>query len=530
MKRKKFIVLLMIILNMYHVICAYAEDINLDGSNNIDLLQEEQTLLISTRDEETGETICTEILMEHVNTDLLYLNNVKEVSNSIDSGVSTYGVIGEDTRIRITDTTQYPYSAICFIEANFDFNNDGVIDWYGEGSGSLIGPNTVATAAHVIYNSEHDVWASYVKVYPGKNGTTNPYGYAVYSNMLISGKWNSTYNFPSEEDWGLIELSSPLGNSCGYLGLSESATINMNVNLTGYHGDLTRGTMWKSTGVLTSVEDNYIRYNCDMMPGASGSPIYDNSNQLIGINAYGQDVKNEYEYTENSGPRLTNYLYQYFRSACVQYGKPSPGCLDSVTTSNIGGWSIDSNNPYDQKEIHVYVRNNSTEELVNTGKIIADDFRSDIGLHGFNYGISWLKIKPGNYRVDTYAIGINGSNPKLNNSGIIYTVEQSTGVVDSVSYSNGIKGWVWKPDAPNSSIQAHIYIYDSSNNQLLGKSVTANAYRSDLVAAGKGNGYHGFTYNVDWDSLPNGTLTVKVYAVDGSGTNPRIYTGTYNNN
>lgn len=110
------------------------------------------------------------------------------------------------------------------------------------------------------------------------------------------------------------------------------------------------------------------------------------------------------------------------------------------------------------------------------------------------------------------AIGINGVNPALRGSGIEYVVEPSGGTVDSVSATGGIRGWVWKPDAPNDSIEAHIYIFDASGNKVLGKAVKASNFRQDLVNAGKGNGYHGYVYSVDWDSLPSGNLTVKVYA------------------
>lgn len=505
------------------------EIINVNEENDMQNL-DEQSILIASQDEETGETIYSEITVEDLGIEELSSNGTALASSMDNSGVSTLGIIGNDNRTQITNTTQSPYAAICYIEAGFDSNNDGVADDHIRGSGSLIGPNTVATAAHVIYSDEHDVWASYVRVYPGKNGSSNPYGYTTASTKIISGYWNSTYNFPSYGDWGLIELSSPMGNTCGYLGLSAGVSTNLSVNVTGYPADKSTITMWKAPGKLTKIEDNYLYHDCDMVPGSSGSPIYNSYNQLVGINTCEYYIKETGEYTENAGPRLTTSLFQYFNSACQQYGKSSPGHLDSVTTSNIGGWAIDSSSPYTQKDVHVYVRNNSTNELVKSGSVKASTYRSDVGLHGFNYSISWLKIKPATYRVDAYAIGINGSNPALRNSGILYTVEPSGGTVDSVTASGGVRGWVWKPDAPNDSIEAHIYIYDASGNKVLGKAVKASNFRQDLVNAGKGNGYHGFTYSVDWDSLPSGNLTVKVYAVDGSGTNPQIYSKTYNNN
>ncbi|WP_137143862.1 hypothetical protein [Ethanoligenens harbinense] len=89
--------------------------------------------------------------------------------------------------------------------------------------------------------------------------------------------------------------------------------------------------------------------------------------------------------------------------------------------------------------------------------------------------------------------------------------------------SSGVGGWVWKSSAPNLPIEAHVYVYDSNGTQVYGVPVTANQYRSDLVNAGMGNGYHGFSTSIPWDYLPQGELKVVAYAVDGSGSNVQIY-------
>ncbi|MDR6880410.1 hypothetical protein J2X61_002157, partial [Bacillus sp. 3255] len=93
---------------------------------------------------------------------------------------------------------------------------------------------------------------------------------------------------------------------------------------------------------------------------------------------------------------------------------------------------------------------------------------------------------------------------------------QSEGSLDWIT-SNIIAGWAWQPSRPNDAIDVHIYI----NGQIKAV-VKANQYRSDLVTAGKGNGYHGFSYQIDWSGYAPGTYQVVAYAVDGSGNNPSL--------
>lgn len=210
------------------------------------------------------------------------------------------------------------------------------------------------------------------------------------------------------------------------------------------------------------------------------------------------------------------------------------GHLDTVSTSIIGGWAYQSNIPNTALTVHIYIINNSTGEQ----KIIpvtAGGYRADLaaagygnGYHAFHYAINWKTYKPGTYTVRAYAIGVNSSNPQLYSSPKSFTVRNSAGRVDGLS-SNGISGWAWKPDAPNSAIDVLIYIYKSDNTLSAVYPVTANKYRNDLENAGYGNGNHGFTKTIDWSILPEEVLRVEAYAVDGSGYNSLFYSGYYNN-
>ena len=228
----------------------------------------------------------------------------------------------------------------------------------------------------------------------------------------------------------------------------------------------------------------------------------------------------------------TNQQWQF---ELLENPNPAPvGCLDTVSTTMIGGWAYQSNIPNTALTVHIYIINNTTGEQKIIG-VTAGGYRADLknagygnGYHAFHYAINWKTYKPGTYTVRAYAIGVNSSNPQLDCSPKSYTVRNPAGNVEYVD-QRGVGGWAWKPDAPNSAIDVHIYIYRSDNTQVAFYPVTASQPRSDLASLGYGNGNHGFSKTIDWSSLPEERLRVVVYAVDGSGYNPSFYSWYYYN-
>ena len=107
-------------------------------------------------------------------------------------------------------------------------------------------------------------------------------------------------------------------------------------------------------------------------------------------------------------------------------------------------------------------------------------------------------------------------------------VASAGGFLDSVS-STGLSGWAWRSDLPNSPIDVHIYIDNLTTGQSWFDVTLANIYRADLENAGYGNGYHGYSYPIDWGNYPSGNYRVHTYAIGGG--NPLLNGGpmTYTN-
>lgn len=106
--------------------------------------------------------------------------------------------------------------------------------------------------------------------------------------------------------------------------------------------------------------------------------------------------------------------------------------------------------------------------------------------------------------------------------GTVLASGNSAGFLDNVD-GNMIRGWAWNNQTPDEAVDVHIYIYRGNTGEVLTIiPVRAEQYRSDLAAAGYGNGKHGFSYRIDWNTIPAADIyRVEAYLVNGND-NPRL--------
>jgi V8-like Glu-specific endopeptidase len=187
-------------------------------------------------------------------------------------------VFGSDDRIQIANTKVYPFSAIGYLESKDVKGN------YESCSATLIGPKTVLTAAHCLYNHEAGGWQEDMFFVPGLNGATAndaPFGgYEYDAAYVVQGfidNYQGYYGSVLPWDLGIITLKQPIGDNLGWLGYNNyDALGDFTANIVGYPGDKPGGTMWRSTcNVLAeNIGDGYFQYDCDTYPGSSGSAVY----------------------------------------------------------------------------------------------------------------------------------------------------------------------------------------------------------------------------------------------------------------
>lgn len=185
-------------------------------------------------------------------------------------------VIGPDDRVQITSTTQYPFRTIGLLQSESASGN------FGTCSATLIGPRTILTAAHCLYNHDEGGWNVDFLFAPGLNGMSDaPFGVVSWENAYILEGYITNYQgyYGSVVPWdlGVVILDQPIGDQLGWLGFGHDPNLgNFTANIVGYPGDKPGGTMWRANCDIhpDNVDEVNFIYDCDTYPGSSGSSVY----------------------------------------------------------------------------------------------------------------------------------------------------------------------------------------------------------------------------------------------------------------
>lgn len=211
---------------------------------------------------------------------------------------NTESIIDSDNRTRVVDPSAYPYSAIVHIISDI-----------GGCTGWLIGPDTVATAGHCVYDPNRGKWASSATVYPGRDGNTLPYGSADSVEFFSVAGW--VQHGDSNYDYGAIKLAEPIGQAAGWFGYryqTDSLTGTAE-NISGYPGDKPFGTQWEHADRIRQTQPYKLLYANDTYGGQSGAPVYHHyagcGTCAISIHTNGVYGNSNY----NRGTRITQEVY-----------------------------------------------------------------------------------------------------------------------------------------------------------------------------------------------------------------------------
>lgn len=150
------------------------------------------------------------LLTENGEFDFEVFSELPKLDASI-SDIAPIEVIESDNRTVVSSTTSTPWRWTCYLAAKFPNGNTY------RGTAFTMGPSIVGTCGHNLYSSGKGGWATSVAIIAARNDSSKPYGTAAGTTFHVGQGWYDSG--AQNEDWGMVELSSNLGDTVGYFGM-----------------------------------------------------------------------------------------------------------------------------------------------------------------------------------------------------------------------------------------------------------------------------------------------------------------------
>lgn len=223
--------------------------------------------------------------------------------------VGIESVLGVDTRVRNYTNPSYPARATALIT----FTGGYCTGWF-------YGPNIVATAGHCVHTGgPGGSWRTNVRVYPGYNAGSAPYG--SYASKWLGSVTGWTGSSNEQYDYGVVKLSSNVGNTVGWYGIWwQSTTLNgLPSVIAGYPDDKSPAkSQWLGVDQVRVTQTNQVFYKNDTAGGMSGSAVWQdrpigsaycsNGPCAYAIHAYGIHGSSPHS-NHNHGTRITQSVF-----------------------------------------------------------------------------------------------------------------------------------------------------------------------------------------------------------------------------
>jgi V8-like Glu-specific endopeptidase len=254
-----------------------------------------------------GDFVCFNAITGEVS--IVNANDYPALSTSTPSNMpptfQLFNVFGSDDRTVVEDMSISPYNAIAYLQV---IHPNGVD--MSRGTATPFAPNAFITSAHILapftlnptfrsYNlyfeydgEDYDYYRSYCfpdgeQVF-GDNGFGIEFIFVPHDFLLTPTAANK------DSDYAIVVTTENVFPN--YMGFSQTSYTNQNVTLCGFptetsstpSGD-SEHRPYESTGQITGVTADLLYYLIDATDGQSGAPVYNSSNQILGIHS-GSDL------------------------------------------------------------------------------------------------------------------------------------------------------------------------------------------------------------------------------------------------
>lgn len=201
-----------------------------------------------------------------------------------------------DNRKQVTTQTDDIFKSTVLINSTKHIDNFG--------SGYVVGEHTIVTNKHVVENLKDHPEEVIVRV-----GHKDQFGHVNFVDFLVkkiilprtdhdvailiisdigikntkgTDKLMKNLNTAQETVSGITTILNPVKFD-NTLRIKQGDIID----IVGYPGDKKYGTLWHSTGKIDMIDGSLISFKTITQPGNSGSPIFNSSGHLIGMNVAG---------------------------------------------------------------------------------------------------------------------------------------------------------------------------------------------------------------------------------------------------
>src|SRR5262249_51876873 len=144
------------------------------------------------------------------------------------------------------------------------------------GSGTIIGPHTILTASHVVWDSGTQQAITGVGIYPGNLPGQAPLPASVANLHFnsINDSNDSISKSDSQSDFAVLDVAMNL-SGFGWFGREENfGGSNVNAMVAGYPGILNGVLFTDPTTVSADSQFNILNFGTFVMPGMSGGPVF----------------------------------------------------------------------------------------------------------------------------------------------------------------------------------------------------------------------------------------------------------------